>query len=216
MLKKAADRKAKRVDRLLEKLVPLVAAAADCTDRTARRALVEGPECVAGYELRARLRTAIARVTTDQIVPPKETAGSRGSPSREESKVFERIIKEGMAPLAEWIAKAHLAGKIAVVFFEIAEDDGEVALKVREEAGAFGWRGAKQECGILELEESEKFAELLEQKRTSNRDRAEWFRGERPGRIYVFHSAWTFCFEHKDGRFWLSPRTSDIEWSSSD
>jgi hypothetical protein len=45
------------------RLVRMLAVEADCAEHTALRALIYGPECVAGYELRARLRAAIQRVT---------------------------------------------------------------------------------------------------------------------------------------------------------
>ena len=63
------------------RLVRLLAVEADCAESTALRALIYGPDAVAGYERRARLRAAIARVSATpglaapSVAPAMPSAG---------------------------------------------------------------------------------------------------------------------------------------------
>lgn len=51
------------------RLVRLVAATADCHERTALKALIYGPDVIHGYGLRERLRAAIAERCPERLTP---------------------------------------------------------------------------------------------------------------------------------------------------
>ena len=149
---------------------------------------------------------------------PTETKPKRRLTTPEETRaVYERIVAEGIKPHAETIARAHDNGEVAVVFFNISDEHSHAMASAdvrgyRDAVKSMGWRGGRSECVAWNRTRAEKFADALA--RTSPADPcAQWLRGRRPGRIFVWSGLGSLCinFDPKSG-YSSAPGTGDHEW----
>lgn len=139
---------------------------------------------------------------------------SPGSASRldrdERVKAFmDRLVELGLKPQAETLARAYVAGDVAVVFFE-------VGAWAQSAARAHGWNGQDGATWITKTR-AMKLADALERSHPGDHAGTSWLRSRERGRIFVVTGNGTVMLNGvpEAGGYVIAPGTfAAREWMS--
>ncbi len=122
---------------------------------------------------------------------------------------MDRLVELGLKPQAETLARAYVAGDVAVVFFEVGPS-------AQPAAHALGWNGQDGATRITRTR-ARKLADALEGSHPGDRAGISWLRSRERGRIFVVTGNGTLMLNGgtEAGGYVIAPGTfAAREWMS--